>query len=111
MKTLSLTSHILIDWVEHEAYHDGLGPHRRRLPAPQCLQLYIQDTPRADFGDGNASGTYRGDLTIAALGIPGALLGSWLVEHWPGRVQKHTERLHHPTEVFRYCSTTNGASK
>lgn len=67
---------------------------------------YIQATRGADFGDGSTYRTYRDSLIIAALGVPGALLGGWLVERrFVGR--KGTLSIFTLlTGVFLYGSTT-----
>lgn len=41
---------------------------------------YLQAIRGAKFGDGSTYLTYRNSLIIASLGIPGALLGGYLVE-------------------------------
>ncbi len=53
----------------------GLG-----YPLYNAFLPYIQATRGADFGDGSTYLTYRNSLIIAVLGIPGALLGGWMVE-------------------------------
>ncbi|KAH6670282.1 major facilitator superfamily transporter [Plectosphaerella plurivora] len=79
----------------------GLG-----YPLYNAYIPYIQATRGADFGDGSTYRTYRDSLIIAVLGVPGALLGGWLVER---RVvgRKGTLSLSTVlTGVFLYCSTT-----
>lgn len=79
----------------------GLG-----YPLYNAYIPYIQATRGADFGDGSTYRTYRDSLIIAVLGVPGALLGGWLVER---RVvgRKGTLALFTVlTGVFLYCSTT-----
>jgi MFS family permease len=49
-------------------------------PLYNAFLPYIQDTRGADFGDGSTYLTYRNSLIIAVLGVPGALLGGWMVE-------------------------------
>lgn len=41
---------------------------------------YLQSLRGVDFGDGSTYVTYRDALVVAAVGIPGALLGGYLVE-------------------------------
>jgi hypothetical protein len=79
----------------------GLG-----YPLYNAYIPYIQATRGADFGDGSTYRTYRDSLIIAVLGVPGALLGGWLVER---RVigRKGTLAVSTVlTGVFLYCSTT-----
>lgn len=79
----------------------GLG-----YPLYNAYIPYIQATRGADFGDGSTYRTYRDSCIIAVLGVPGALLGGWLVER---RVvgRKGTLALFTVlTGVFLYCSTT-----
>ncbi|KAK1769409.1 synaptic vesicle 2-related protein [Phialemonium atrogriseum] len=53
----------------------GLG-----YPLYNAFLPYIQATRGAHFHDGSTYLTYRNSLIIAVLGIPGALIGGWLVE-------------------------------
>ncbi|KAK3341245.1 major facilitator superfamily domain-containing protein [Lasiosphaeria hispida] len=53
----------------------GLG-----YPLYQCFLPFIQASRGANFGDGSAYLTYRNTLVIAVLGVPGALIGGFLVE-------------------------------
>ncbi|KAF5605718.1 major facilitator superfamily transporter [Fusarium pseudoanthophilum] len=79
----------------------GLG-----YPLYNAFIPYIQATKGADFGDGSTYLTYRNSLIIAVLGVPGALLGGWLVE-LPRLGRKGTLSLSTMlTGVFLYCSTT-----
>ncbi|KAM0427897.1 hypothetical protein ACHAPT_007356 [Fusarium lateritium] len=79
----------------------GLG-----YPLYNAFIPYIQATRGADFGDGSTYLTYRNSLIIAVLGVPGALLGGWLVE-LPRMGRKGTLSLSTVlTGVFLYCSTT-----
>ncbi|EGY20784.1 hypothetical protein VD0002_g3566 [Verticillium dahliae] len=79
----------------------GLG-----YPLYNAFLPFIQATRGADFGDGSTYITYRNSLIISSLGVPGALLGGWLVERKViGR--KGTLSLFTVlTGVFLYCSTT-----
>ncbi|KAK7423836.1 hypothetical protein QQZ08_008880 [Neonectria magnoliae] len=79
----------------------GLG-----YPLYNAFLPYIQATRGADFGDGSTYLTYRNSLIIAVLGVPGALLGGYLVEV-PRLGRKGTLSLSTAlTGVFLYCSTT-----
>lgn len=53
----------------------GLG-----YPLYNAFLPYIQATRGADFGDGSTYLTYRNSLVVAVLGVPGALVGGFLVE-------------------------------
>ncbi|CAM1503545.1 Fc.00g011360.m01.CDS01 [Cosmosporella sp. VM-42] len=79
----------------------GLG-----YPLYNAFLPYIQATRGADFGDGSTYLTYRNSLIIAVLGVPGALLGGYLVE-LPRFGRKGTLATSTVlTGVFLYCSTT-----
>ncbi|KAM0217416.1 hypothetical protein ACHAPQ_003865 [Fusarium lateritium] len=79
----------------------GLG-----YPLYNAFIPFIQATKGADFGDGSTYLTYRNSLIIAVLGVPGALLGGWLVE-LPRLGRKGTLSASTVlTGVFLYCSTT-----
>ena len=79
----------------------GLG-----YPLYNAFLPYIQDTRGADFGDGSTYLTYRNSLIIAVLGVPGALLGGYLVEV-PRFGRKGTLAASTVlTGVFLYASTT-----
>lgn len=85
----------------------GLG-----YPLYNAFLPYIQATRGADFGDGSTYLTYRNSLIIAVLGVPGALLGGWLIE-LPRVGRKGTLSISTVlTGVFLYGSTTalNSAS-
>ncbi|KAH9924322.1 MFS general substrate transporter [Epithele typhae] len=60
----------------------------------------------ADFGDGSLYITYRNQVILSIMGIPGALLAGYLVEHpWLGR--KGTLAISTAlTGVFLFASTT-----
>ncbi|KAF2748070.1 MFS general substrate transporter [Sporormia fimetaria CBS 119925] len=79
----------------------GLG-----FPLYNAFLPYIQATRGASFGDGSVYLTYRNSLIIAVLGVPGCLLGGWLVERRAlGR--KGTLSLSTIlTGVFLFASTT-----
>ena len=84
----------------------GLG-----YPLYNAFLPYIQATRGADFGDGSTYLTYRNSLIIAVLGVPGALLGGWLIE-LPRVGRKGTLSVSTAlTGVFLYCSTTALDSK
>ncbi|OJJ34407.1 hypothetical protein ASPWEDRAFT_42416 [Aspergillus wentii DTO 134E9] len=53
----------------------GLG-----YPLYNAFLPYIQQSRGAEFGDGSTYITYRNSLIIAVLGIPGCLVGGYLVE-------------------------------
>lgn len=79
----------------------GLG-----YPLYNAFLPYIQATRGAEFGDGSTYLTYRNSLIIAVLGIPGALLGGFLVEV-PRFGRKGTLSASAVlTGVFLYASTT-----
>jgi len=79
----------------------GLG-----YPLYNAFLPYIQATRGVDFGDGSTNITYRNALIIAVLGVPGALLGGWLVE-LPRIGRKGTLSISTViTGVFLYGSTT-----
>ncbi|KAF7563734.1 hypothetical protein G7046_g387 [Stylonectria norvegica] len=90
------TSLIMLIWA-----FIGLG-----YPLYNAFLPYIQATRGADFGDGSTYLTYRNSLIIAVLGVPGALLGGYLVE-LPRFGRKGTLSVSTvATGVFLYCSTT-----
>lgn len=75
-------------------------------PLYNAFLPYIQATRGADFGDGSTYLTYRNSLIVAVLGVPGALLGGWLVE-LPRFGRKGTLAASTAlTGVFLYGSTT-----
>ncbi|EFX05887.1 membrane transporter [Grosmannia clavigera kw1407] len=75
-------------------------------PPYNAFLPYIQATRGADFGDGSTYLTYRNSLVVAVMGVPGALLGAWLVE-LPRFGRKGTLALSTVvTGVFLYGSTT-----
>ena len=53
----------------------GLG-----FPLYNAFLPFIQESRGADFGDGSTYITYRNSLIIAAIGVPGALVGGAMVE-------------------------------
>ena len=79
----------------------GLG-----YPLYNAFLPFIQASRGVDFGDGSTYITYRNSLIIAVLGVPGALLGGWLVE-LPRFGRKGTLSASTVlTGVFLYGSTT-----
>lgn len=75
-------------------------------PLYNAFLPYIQATRGADFGDGSTYLTYRNSLIVAVLGVPGALLGGFLVE-LPRFGRKGTLAVSTAvTGVFLYGSTT-----
>ncbi|KAF7918916.1 hypothetical protein EAE99_008641 [Botrytis elliptica] len=79
----------------------GLG-----YPLYNAFLPYIQATRGAEFGDGSTYLTYRNSLIISVLGIPGALIGGYLIEV-PSLGRKGTLALSTTaTGVFLYASTT-----
>lgn len=71
---------------------------------------YIQATRGADFGDGSTYITYRNEVIISVLGIPGCILGGFLVE-LPRFGRKGALALSTTlTGVFLYASTTATSS-
>lgn len=75
-------------------------------PLYNAFLPYIQATRGADFGDGSTYITYRNSLIIAVLGVPGSLLGGYLIElprvGRKGALSASTVL----TGVFLYGSTT-----
>ncbi|EQL01772.1 membrane transporter [Ophiocordyceps sinensis CO18] len=79
----------------------GLG-----YPLYNAFLPYIQATRGAEFRDGSTYITYRNSLIISVLGVPGALIGGFLVE-LPKVGRKGTLSIFTIlTGVFLYCSTT-----
>lgn len=75
-------------------------------PLYNAFLPFIQQTRGTDFGDGSTYITYRNSLIIAALGVPGALLGGLLVEV-PRIGRKGALSISTAlTGVFLYGSTT-----
>jgi MFS family permease len=75
-------------------------------PLYNAFLPFIQLTKGADFGDSSTYTTYRNNLIIAVLGIPGVLLGGYLVEV-PRIGRKGTLSFFTVlTGVFLYASTT-----
>ncbi|KAM0167700.1 hypothetical protein ACHAQE_000088 [Botrytis cinerea] len=90
------TSLIMLVWA-----FIGLG-----YPLYNAFLPYIQATRGAEFGDGSTYLTYRNSLIISVLGIPGALIGGYLIEV-PRLGRKGTLALSTTTTgVFLYASTT-----
>lgn len=83
----------------------GLG-----FPLYNAFLPYIQQSRGIEFGDGSTYITYRNSLIIAAMGIPGCLLGGFLVElpHFgrKGALSSSTAL----TGVFLLASTTASTS-
>lgn len=80
-------------------------PNNETTPK-QAFLPYIQATRGAAFGDGSTYLTYRNSLIIAVLGVPGALLGGYLVE-LPRFGRRGTLALSTAaTGAFLYASTT-----
>ncbi|KAI9643165.1 MFS sugar transporter [Ciborinia camelliae] len=96
-KKLALsTSLIMLVWA-----FIGLG-----YPLYNAFLPYIQATRGAEFGDGSTYLTYRNSLIISVLGIPGAIIGGYLVEV-PRLGRKGTLALSTiATGAFLYASTT-----
>jgi MFS family permease len=75
-------------------------------PLYNAFLPFIQASRGVDFGDGSTYITYRNSLIIAVMGVPGALLGGWLVEV-PHVGRKGTLSVSTIlTGVFLYGSTT-----
>lgn len=90
------TSMITVIWA-----FIGLG-----FPLYNAFLPYIQSTRGADFGDGSTYITYRNEVIIAVLGIPGCILGGFLVE-LPRFGRRGTLALSTIlTGVFLFASTT-----
>lgn len=82
------------------------------FPLYNAFLPFIQATRGADFGDSSTYLTYRNSLIIAILGVPGCLLGGYLVET---RILGRKGTLAASTVLtgaFILCSTTalNSAS-
>lgn len=79
-------------------------------PLYNAFLPYLLALRGVQYGDGSTSLTYRNTLIVAAVGIPGALLGGVLVE-LPKLGRKGTLALSTvSTGVFLYCSTTAKSS-
>ncbi|KAL6245884.1 hypothetical protein RBB50_007037 [Rhinocladiella similis] len=79
----------------------GLG-----YPLYNAFLPYLQALKGAEFGDSSTYTTYRNQVIIAVLGVPGALLGGAMVEI-RGFGRRGTLALATvATGVFLYCSTT-----
>ncbi len=65
------------------------------FPLYNAFLPFIQTSRSVDFGDGSAYLTYRNSLIIAAVGVPGALLGGVPGRAAPVRPPRHPRRLHH----------------
>lgn len=96
-KKLALsTSLIMATWA-----FLGLG-----YPLYNAFIPYVTASRGADFGDGSTYITYRNNLIIAVVGLPGALLAAWLVE-LPRLGRKGTlAAATVVTGIFLYASTT-----
>jgi MFS family permease len=83
----------------------GLG-----YPLYNAFMPFIQAQKGADFGDGSTYITYRNQLIVATLGVPGSLLGGVLVET-PRIGRKGALSIFTVlTGVFLYASTTANSS-
>ncbi|RDA92797.1 hypothetical protein CP533_0778, partial [Ophiocordyceps camponoti-saundersi (nom. inval.)] len=79
----------------------GLG-----YPLYNAFLPFIQATRGVQFQDGSNNITYRNSLIISVLGVPGAILGGYLVE-LPRVGRKGTLSISTLlTGVFLFCSTT-----
>lgn len=79
----------------------GLG-----YPLYNAYLPYLQAIKGAEFGDGSTYITYRNQVIIAVLGIPGALLGGAMVEIRKFGRKGSLSLSTVLTGVFLYCSTT-----
>jgi hypothetical protein len=50
------------------------------FPLYNAFVPYFLETRGADFGDGSVYITYRNQVILSVIGVPGALLGGWAVE-------------------------------
>ncbi|KAF7424065.1 MFS sugar transporter [Pleurotus ostreatus] len=50
------------------------------FPLYNSFVTYYLDSRGADFGDGSVHITYRNQVILSVIGVPGALLAGWLVE-------------------------------
>jgi MFS family permease len=80
------------------------------FPLYNAFLPYIQATRGAKFGDSSTYITYRNQMIIASLGIPGVLIGCVLIE-LKGFGRKGTLAVSTAaTGVFLYASTTATSS-
>ncbi|QRV76924.1 major facilitator superfamily transporter [Ceratobasidium sp. AG-Ba] len=80
------------------------------FPLYNAFVTYFLATRGADFGDGSVYITYRNQVILSVIGVPGALLGGWAVEvPYVGRrgTLSITTIL---TGVFLFASTTARSS-
>ncbi|KAF8603132.1 MFS general substrate transporter [Ceratobasidium sp. AG-I] len=80
------------------------------FPLYNAFVTYFLATRGADFGDGSVYITYRNQVILSVIGVPGALLGGWAVEvPFLGRrgTLSITTIL---TGVFLFASTTARSS-
>ena len=80
------------------------------FPLYNAFVTYFLATRGADFGDGSVYITYRNQVILSVIGVPGALLGGWAVEvPFLGRkgILSITTIL---TGVFLFVSTTARSS-
>jgi len=76
------------------------------FPLYNSFVTYFLATRGADFGDGSVYITYRNQVIISVIGVPGALLAGWMVE-WPHVGRKGTLCVSTIlTGVFLFASTT-----
>ncbi|THC89689.1 hypothetical protein EYZ11_010864 [Aspergillus tanneri] len=84
----------------------GLG-----FPLYNAFLPYLQQTRGIEFGDGSTYITYRNSLIIAAVGIPGSLVGGAMIE-LPRLGRKGTLSLASAaTGIFLLASTSATSSK
>ncbi|TCD65333.1 MFS sugar transporter [Steccherinum ochraceum] len=73
------------------------------FPLYNGFVTFFLQTRGADFGDGSVYTTYRNQVIISVIGVPGALLAGWLVE-LPYLGRKGTLAI--STRVFLFAGTT-----
>lgn len=76
------------------------------FPLYNGFVTFFLQTRGADFGDGSLNTTYRNQVILSVIGVPGALLAGWLVE-LPYLGRKGTLAISTIlTGVFLFASTT-----
>ncbi|EKM59977.1 uncharacterized protein PHACADRAFT_138348 [Phanerochaete carnosa HHB-10118-sp] len=80
------------------------------FPLYNGFVTYFFETRGAEFGDGSVNITYRNQVILSVIGVPGALLAGWLVE-LPYLGRRGTLAVSTVlTGVFLFASTTSRTS-